>query len=196
MNRNNNESKNEGKKKEVRMEKTMLVNVFEENAIPNYLNTMMAVEDELKRVKKKKLGKEMYPKLTIKISSGGGDVYVANTIISMMEHLKRIGVEVNTECCGYSYSSGILVFMHGMKRTFTDKTFSTLMWHQVSLGTYGKKDNVETYTRFIDKMWDTHEKYLIKNSKLTREILDEKTHRTNEWFIDYREAKKYGIVTD
>jgi len=192
----NNNNSNKEKKVEKRMNAVVVINSFDDGVVTNYLNQFMKVEEELKRVKEKKLGKKMYPKLTIRIASCGGDVYVANMIISFMEKLKKEGVEVNTECCGYAYSSGLLVFIHGMKRTFMNKDFCFIMWHQVTLGTCDKMDNVKSYVKFVDTIWNVHEKYLINNTNLTKELLLEKTNSTNEWYINYKEAKKLGIVTD
>ena len=183
-------------KKEKRMDAVIVINSFDDGVAANYLNQFAKVEEELKRVKEKKLGKKMYPRVTVRIASCGGDVYVANMVISFMEKLKKEGVEVNTECCGYAYSSGLLVFIHGMKRTFMNKDFCFVMWHQVALGTYDKMENVKTYVNFVDNIWAVHEKYLINNTNLTKELLLEKTKITNEWYINYREAKKLGIVTE
>lgn len=193
---NNNKNVKPEKKVEKRMDTVMIVDSFDDSNTAKYLDQFAKIENELKRVKDKKLGKKMYPKLTVRVSSCGGDVYVANMIISFMEKLKKEGVEVNTECCGYAYSSGLLVFMHGMKRTFMNKDFCFIMWHQVALGTYDKMDNVKNYVNFIDTIWNVHEKYLLNNTALTKELLLEKTNSTNEWYINYKEAKKLGIVTE
>lgn len=184
-------------KKEERMELLMLITSFDSSAVSNYETIFKKIEDELTRVKKKKLGKAMYPKLTLRISSHGGEVDVANAIISHMEQLKRLGVEVNTECCGYGYSSGLLVFLHGMKRTFIDKEFTFVMWHQCRLGSAGKLDDVDRYLQFVkSNMWARHEKYFINNTNVTKEIIEERTKNNTDWYINYKEAKKYGIVTE
>lgn len=188
---------NEQKQPEKRMEMKLYINSFEENALCNYTNVFVNVEDELQRVKENKLGKQMYPKLNIRISSCGGNMDVANAIISMMENLKKLGVEINTEASGFVYSSGLLVFIHGMKRTFLNKNFTFLMWHQCSMGLYGKMTDVATYLNFMKtKMWKVHESYLINNTLVTKELLSEKCFNNTEWFIDYKEAKKLGIVTE
>ena len=196
----NNQNKNnvkEQKQPEKRMDLKLYINSFEENALGNYTNVFVKAEEELQRVKEKKLGKKMFPTVTIRVSSCGGDVDVANAVISMMENLKRLGVEVNTEACGFVYSSGLLVFIHGMNRKFINKDFTYLMWHQCSLGLGGKMTDVETYVNFLkNKVWKSHEKYLMSVTTVNKDILSEKCFNNTEWFIDYREAKKYGIVTE
>ena len=191
------DKKKEEKKKEKRMDALIVITNIDECSVSGYMTQFQKIEDELKRVKEKKLGKKMYPKVTVRISSVGGSVDAANMVISMMEKLKKLGVEINTECAGFAYSSGMLIFLHGMKRTFIDKKFCYLMWHQCFIGAGGKLANAECYVDFVKtKMWREHEKYLINNTNVTMEILDQRTVKNIEWFIDYKEAKKLGIVTD
>ena len=201
MSENNQNNKNvneqEQKQPEKRMELRLYINSFEESALCNYTNVFVKAEEELQRVKEKKLGKAMYPKITIRISSYGGDTFVADAVISMMENLKKLGVEINTEACGFAYSSGMLVFIHGMKRTFINKDFTFLMWHQAWLAVAGKMTDVDTYLAFNKtKIMPMHEKYLFNNTKVTKEILANRCFDNKDWYIDYREAKKLGIVTE
>ena len=70
------------------------------------------------------------PKLILRISSYGGDVHVANNIISYMEYLKSKGVFIITIACGFASSSGMLIFMYGNKRIFLNKEYTMLLCHQ------------------------------------------------------------------
>ena len=135
------------------------------------------------------------PKLILRISSYGGDVHVANNIISYMEYLKSKGVFIITIACGFANSSGMLIFMHGNKRIFLNKEYTMLLWHQCKLGSVKKTlNNYVRYLNSVDRTWNIHEKYLIENTKVTREMLDDL--RDEDWYIYYDEALELGIVTE
>ena len=143
----------------------------------------------------KNLGDKKLPELSIIISSYGGEVDVANSIISYIEYLKSKGVFITTIACGFAKSSGMLIFIHGNRRIFMDKDYTALMWHQPKLSVRDKKlDDYDDFGSHALHKWKINEKYLINNTKVTRDILDK--HRHEDWYIYYDEALELGIVTE
>ena len=192
-NENIKEVSEEKDKKKVK-DKTVLLN-YEISQIKSdhILRDFLRFEEDFDEAKNN--GDEKLPELTIIISSYGGEVDVANSIISYMEYLKSKGVFITTIACGFAKSSGMLIFMHGNRRIFMDKDYTALMWHQPMLSARNKKlddyDNFGTHSLY---KWKINEKYLINNTKVTRDILDE--HKHEDWYIYYDEALELGIVTE
>ena len=112
-----------------------------------------------------------------------------------MEYLKSKGVFIITIACGFAKSSGMLIFMHGNRRIFMDKDYTALMWHQPKLSVRDKKlDDYDDFGSHSLHKWKINEKYLINNTKVTRDILDK--HKYEDWYIYYDEALELGIVTE
>ena len=193
-NENIKEDKIEEKDKKKVKDKTVLLN-YEISQIKSdhILRDFLRFEEDFDEAKNN--GDEKLPELTIIISSYGGEVDVANSIISYMEYLKSKGVFIITIACGFAKSSGMLIFMHGNRRIFMDKDYTALMWHRPMLSARNKKlddyDNFGTHSLY---KWKINEKYLINNTKVTRDILDK--HKYEDWYIYYDEALELGIVTE
>lgn len=178
-----------------RMEKTILVKYFDDSKMQDILNTLLIVENEAKEVNDNNMGENMLPILTLRISSYGGDVDVCDAIISQIEMLKTLGVLIITECLGYACSCGMLLFMHGDVRRFINKKFSYLLWHSMKYGQSSQKmNNSAELLRHAKHIYKIHNDYLIKKTKITKQMLKEKENC--EWYIYYKEALELGIVTE
>ena len=178
-----------------RMEKLILVKYFEDSKMNDMRNTLISVENEAKEVRENNMGKNMLPVVTLRISSYGGDVNVCDAIISEVELLKSLGVLVITEVLGYACSCGMLLFMHGNIRRFVNKNFSFLLWHTMKYG-QNSQDILKTDDNigYVKHMYKIHNDYLLKNTKITKQMLKEK--EKTEWYIYYKEALELGIVTE
>ena len=178
-----------------RMEKLILVKYFEDSKMNDIINTLISVENEAKEVKENSMGKNMLPVVTLRISSYGGDVNVCDAIISEVELLKSLGVLVITEVLGYACSCGMLLFMHGNIRRFVNKNFSFLLWHTMKYGQISQKiSKTDDNIGYVKHMYNIHNDYLLKNTKITKQMLKEK--EKTEWYIYYKEALELGIVTE
>lgn len=178
-----------------RMEKLILVKYFEDGKMNDIINTLISVENEAKEVKENNMGKNMLPVVTLRISSYGGDVNVCDAIISEVELLKSLGVLVITEVLGYACSCGMLLFMHGDIRRFVNKNFSFLLWHSMKHGQVSQDiSKVEDNICYAKHMYKIHNDYLLKKTKVTKQMLKEKEN--SEWYIYYKEALELGIVTE
>ena len=192
-NENIKEVSEEKDKKEVKNKTILLNSDISQLKVDRVIKEFLSFEEDF--TKSKNNCDEKLPELTIIISSYGGEVDVANSIISYMEYLKSKGVFIITIACGFAKSSGMLIFMHGNKRLFMDKDYTALMWHRPMLSARNKKlddyDNFGTHSLY---KWKINEKYLINNTKVTRDILDK--HKHEDWYIYYDEALELGIVTE
>ena len=188
------EDKIEEKDKKKVKDKTVLLNYeISQSKSDHILRDFLRFEEDFDEAKNN--SDEKLPELTIIISSYGGEVDVANSIISYMEYLKSKGVFIITIACGFAKSSGMLIFMHGNRRIFMDKDYTALMWHQPKLSVRDKKlDDYDDFGSHSLHKWKINEKYLINNTKVTRDILDK--HKYEDWYIYYDEALELGIVTE
>lgn len=193
-NENIKEDKIEEKDKKKVKDKTVLLNYeISQSKSDHILRDFLRFEEDFDEAKNN--SDEKLPELTIIISSYGGEVDVANSIISYMEYLKSKGVFIITIACGFAKSSGMLIFMHGNRRIFMDKDYTALMWHQPKLSVRDKKlDDYDDFGSHSLHKWKINEKYLINNTKVTRDILDK--HKYEDWYIYYDEALELGIVTE
>lgn len=193
-NENIKEDKIEEKDKKKVKDKTVLLNYeISQSKSDHILRDFLRFEEDFDEAKNN--SDEKLPELTIIISSYGGEVDVANSIISYMEYLKSKGVFIITIACGFAKSSGMLIFIHGNRRIFMDKDYTTLMWHQPKLSVRDKKlDDYDDFGSHSLHKWKINEKYLINNTKVTRDILDK--HKYEDWYIYYDEALELGIVTE
>lgn len=182
--------------------KNKIINInkdFEQSLLDQFIKDITPIEEDVFTIienNEKSIKKKDLPTIEIRISSYGGDVNVANSIITYIEYLKSLGCKVITKVFGYAYSCGALTFLHGDERIFADKCFSLLIWHDMRLSQSSKDidrhiQNAEEYK----KIWQTHINYLLKNTKVTKEILKENSNN-KEWFIRYEEAKDLNIVTE
>ena len=174
--------------------KTILLNcAVNQSGSDHILKDFLKFEEDFDEAKN--LGDKKVPELSIIISSYGGEVDVANSIISYMEYLKSKGVFITTIACGFAKSSGMLIFLHGNRRIFMDKDYTVLMWHQPKLSVRDKKlDDYDDFGLHSLHKWKINEKYLINNTKVTRDILDK--HKHDDWYIYYDEALELGIITE
>ena len=134
------------------------------------------------------------PSVKIIISSWGGYVDVLAALLSQIEIIKSYGVLVTT-VCNFAYSCGFVLFLAGDLRTFGDKRFSKLLWHQMKIGSQ-YQDVSKAYISVEDSKEDMRiqNEYFIERTKVTEEILKEHYHE--DWVIRYDDAVKLGIVQE
>ena len=134
------------------------------------------------------------PSVKIIISSWGGYVDVLAALLSQVEIIKSYGVLVTT-VCNFAYSCGFVLFLAGDLRTFGDKRFSKLLWHQMKIGSQ-YQDVSKAYISVEDSKEDMRiqNEYFIERTKVTEEILKEHYHE--DWVIRYEDAVKLGIVQE
>lgn len=132
--------------------------------------------------------------ITIRINSYGGYVHELWSAINIIENLKKKGYIINTVCMGKSMSCGFILFLAGTNRYMYP--YSTLMYHSVSSGTYGKVQEMKESLFETERLNEMAKKYTIEKTNITKEQLDEIDKCKEDWYIDSKEALKLGIATE
>lgn len=131
--------------------------------------------------------------ITVRISSYGGYCYDLWSAINVIENLKKKGYIINTACMGKAMSCGIILLLSGTNRYVYP--YSTLMYHSVSSGTYGKIQDMKESIYETDRLNEMAKEYVLEKTNITKEKLDEVDKCKEDWYINSEEALKLGIAT-
>jgi ATP-dependent protease ClpP protease subunit len=129
------------------------------------------------------------PPIRLHITSGGGSVIAANSIIDCMGELK---VPVHTIVDGFAASAATLISIHGTKRYI--KKNATMLIHQVRSGMWGKMAELDDDYKNIKK---THEKIkdmYEEKTNLARKDLVKILKHDLDW--DAEECLEKGLVDE
>lgn len=132
--------------------------------------------------------------ITIRINSYGGYCYELWSIVGVVENLKQRGYVVNTVCMGKSMSCGFILFCAGVNRKMYK--YSTLMYHSVSSGTYGKVSELEDNLKETQRLNDMAKEYVVANTKISMKTLEEMDKFKMDWYMDSDEALSLGVATE
>jgi ATP-dependent Clp protease protease subunit len=110
------------------------------------------------------------------ITSHGGLVY---QVFSAIDTIKTMKIPVHTYVKGFAASAATLLSLAGKKRFITENSY--MLIHELRAGSWGKfsqlKDDFNNHTVLNDHI----KNYYIKNTKLTKEELDEQLKCDNIW---------------
>ena len=113
------------------------------------------------------------------ITSHGGLVY---QVFSAIDTIKTMKIPVHTYVKGFAASAATLLSLAGKKRFITENSY--MLIHELRAGSWGKfsqlKDDFNNHTVLNDHI----KNYYIKNTKLTKEELDEQLKCDNIWNPD------------
>lgn len=123
------------------------------------------------------------------INSYGGDVYDCMQLIDIIENSTT---PIKTFCLGKAMSAGFLIFLAGHYRYMSKN--ATLMYHQVSQGTYGTCAQILEDIEELTYMQDKIEKYVLEKTKISKKKLEEVRKCKKDWYIHSEEALKLGIT--
>jgi len=129
------------------------------------------------------------PPIRLHITSGGGSVIAANSIIDCMGELK---MPVHTIVDGFAASAATLISIHGSKRYI--KKNATMLIHQVRSGMWGKMSELDDDYINIKK---THEKIkdmYEEKTNLARKDLAKILKHDLDW--DAEECLEKGLVDE
>lgn len=138
--------------------------------------------------------KEM-PIIHLMISSNGGLITGAISIISMIEKLKRMGCFVITECCSHALSAGFFIFLSGDVRLATYPKMAKWLYHYALTST--PFDNVNLLVDSLELVKEDMrilKEYVVEKTNITLEQLYE--YDRKDWWIRYDEAKELGIIKE
>ena len=130
--------------------------------------------------------------LRINIMSNGGSIWMCNAICDKIDEIKAKGVKVYTYGLGLVASAGLRIFLKGDYRMAGKSTHFLL--HNTQVG-FDVDDLVNTmeYGQFLRERDEEFDEYLIENTNVTRELLNER--KGKDYWFDYNKALELGIVT-
>ena len=129
------------------------------------------------------------PPIRLHITSGGGSVIAANSIIDCMGELK---IPVHTIVDGYAASAATLISIHGAKR-FIKKNAAMLI-HQVRSGMWGKMAELDDDYKNIKKTHERIKDMYEEKTNLTRKDLVKILKHDLDW--DAEECLEKGLVDE
>jgi len=132
--------------------------------------------------------------ITIRINSYGGEALSTMFLAGYIEELKEIGYTIITECEAFAMSGGFLILIAGSERIA--HRYSEIMTHQPNSfmqGVYTFKDK-KIEVEQTSKLWENLIEYTVKNTKITREQLEQTVLRNEDWFMDSQEALRLGVI--
>lgn len=127
--------------------------------------------------------------IKIYINSFGGSVYDMWALIDIIINSKT---PIHTYCTGYAMSAGFLIFLAGHKRFVTKH--ATLMCHQLSMWDNGKLTDMQQIMEEREENQRDIEDFILKQTKISQEKLDEIRIKKIDWFIKSSEVEKLGIA--
>ena len=122
------------------------------------------------------------------INSDGGDVYEALGIIDFIESLD---VKVNTICRGRAMSAAALLLCSGTGIRAASKN-STIMFHEMSSGIYGKSSDMKANVQHMEKLEDIIVGIMSSNSNKDRKFWVDNT--VKDYYITPEDAIELGVI--
>jgi ATP-dependent Clp protease protease subunit len=135
---------------------------------------------------KDKLESDKQP-ITIYISSNGGCVISGLALIDAIKSSKTKIVTVGIGVCA---SMGALLLMSGHERKCYKNT--TVLLHDGSLQLSSTSKKAKQTMAYYDELEDRLEKFILENTKISKELYDEKNDE--EWYIFGDQSLGLGIV--
>jgi len=131
--------------------------------------------------------------ITIKINSGGGEIYSGLAIIDAIEAAKKKKFKIITKASGAAMSMAAWILASGSKRYATRNTF--IMIHQGWYDSYGNWQETKKehkHNEALEKRcWDLLSEY----TKTSAKKWEEKCVK-GSWYMDAEEAKTLNIIDD
>lgn len=133
--------------------------------------------------------------ITLLIDTYGGQVWSGNAIIGEMNHLKSKGYSFTGIVTSKCFSMGFDVLCNCDVRL--GYSHSEYMIHQSQTNTpYGDLVKAERIIEYNKKQWEKSTEYYIKDTKLSKEILNDLYERCLEWFMLSEEALSLNVIQE
>jgi Protease subunit of ATP-dependent Clp proteases len=139
-------------------------------------------EDESVSVEKRK-------PIEILLSSGGGDVIAGFALIDVIKNSKT---PVHITAIGMAASMAALLLMSGHRRKALKNT--TILIHDGQLGVHSTSKKAKQTMEYYDKLEERTNNFVLENTKISKELLDEKS--SDEWYMFADEALELGIIDE
>ncbi len=123
------------------------------------------------------------------INSPGG---VVTSGFSMYDTMNYIKPDIATICIGQAASMGAFLLSAGTKGKRYALPHSRIMIHQPSGGTQGQSTDIQIQAKEIQRLKDSLNEIMAKNTGKTLKQVEKDTERDN--FMSAEEALKYGLI--
>ncbi|MFH2076330.1 MAG: ATP-dependent Clp protease proteolytic subunit [Pseudomonadota bacterium] len=136
-------------------------------------------------------------KAIIEIHSSGGPLFEGQRIVGLIRDWQSSGGKVTTKLYAKGFSAGFLVFISGDVRLVDE--YGELMWHEIqSFEGFGFKvetpSDKEDAAKVLRHLQDVLHEYLATRGKLTKEEIDQKVSKRQEWWMSGKQAVEYGLA--
>jgi ATP-dependent Clp protease protease subunit len=136
-----------------------------------------------------KMGLETPPPIKLHLTTYGGSVHAAFSVIGCIKSCK---VPVHTVIDGYVASAGTLISVCGAKRYM--HKHSSMLIHELRSGTWGKMSLIEDEVENLKKMMTKLKEIYVDHTKLTKKELDVILKKDNDWYAE--ECLKSGLIDE
>lgn len=126
--------------------------------------------------------------INIIINSDGGDVYEA---LGMIDFIQSLDVKVNTICRGRAMSAAALLLCAGTGTRAASKN-STIMFHEISSGIYGKSSDMKANVQHTEKLEEILINIITTNSK--KDSIFWKDKILKDYYLSPEEALELGVI--
>jgi ATP-dependent Clp protease protease subunit len=126
--------------------------------------------------------------INIVINSDGGDVYEA---LGMIDFMQGLNVKVNTVCRGRAMSAAALLLCAGTGTRAASKN-STIMFHEMSSGIYGKSSDMKANVQHMEKLEEILVDIMSQNSNKDSKFWKEITLK--DYYLSPEEALNLGVI--
>lgn len=126
--------------------------------------------------------------INIVINSDGGDVYEA---LGMIDYIQSLSIKVNTICRGRAMSAAALLLCSGTGVRGASKN-STIMFHEISSGIYGKSSDMKANMAHMEKLEDILLELIASNTKKEKRFWKDKT--VKDYYLTPEEALDLGVL--
>lgn len=123
------------------------------------------------------------------INSPGG---VVTSGLSMFDTMNYIKPDIVTICIGQAASMGAFLLASGTKGKRYALPNARIMIHQPSGGAQGQSTDIQIQAKEIQRLKDTLNEILAKQTGKTKKQIEADTERDN--FMSSEEAVKYGLI--
>lgn len=131
------------------------------------------------------------PHINIMLSTYGGSVYDGLSLYDVIKHSKT---PVDVTCMGKIMSMGIIIMLASSNRRAYKNT--TFMIHQVSSGCFGRLEDMEEDIEETKRVNNLIFDIIAKNTKITKNKLNEIKKLKKDWYITAEEALELGLITE
>ena len=182
-------------------ERTLRLSDIDEESANNFINDLTRIDMQDLEITRSNLAKiaalgidadqMLLPPIRVMMNSPGGYIYEALAIYDMIDGRD----DMMCFCSGKVMSAAtfILLAFPPDKRIATKNT--TFMIHQPSSFSFGKLKDMEDNVKEVRRLHKIITDIYLKQSKLTKEILDKNFREKDDWFFTAKDALKYGLIS-